>query len=478
MSYLSNRMAGANEEIVPKTMQEYLYPNQIFTPSCIVTPSANVLSVKSGMLQVLPHFHGLASENPCAHIIELEELCMSDTVVLLKIFPSSLKDKAESWFHSLNPRSILTWQDMEEQFFKEFSPMYETHMLLREIVNFYQLDEESFAYCWWRFKYPILYWSQHSYEIRHLIPIFYDSLNSTTRQLVERMFDGAFLDRTANESWDYFDELAESSESWVYDVNVEDATVNVVEEDIESPIFVEDVSLTYESSTESDWSDEPNDEPVVQYSPPVDLLPCDDPGEKLLTIAEMDAEIDYLYSLLEEQDKAYETKSGSPTLEDTNFDAREKEHIEPLVIREGYMPFEESLSIVALNNQTFLALDDATPPAESPLSQEFLKVELIDFLGVDEFDLVYHPYIVDFVNTLKIDLVWNMHLVELKFIKRIRQMRYSKYLILWHGRVQFLVKSIAWSALFFLIVINGVPNVRSMCAHALGSILLLAWLRS
>lgn len=129
---------------------------------------------------------------------------------------------------------------------------------------------------------------------------------------------------------------------------------------------------------------------------------CDDPLAKPLTAKEMDAEVDSLHSLLEKQD------------------------------------------------------------ACEPSFEKLPIIEVIDFIGVDDFLVVYHPYIVDFVNNLKIDFVWAMHLVELKFLKRIRQLLYSKYFFLWHGRVQFLVKSVAWSALFLLIVINGVLNVH-MC---------------
>ncbi|KAI8543359.1 hypothetical protein RHMOL_Rhmol08G0211100 [Rhododendron molle] len=124
------------------------------------------------------------------------------------------------------------------------------------------------------------------------------------------------------------------------------------------------------------------------------------------------------------------------------------------------MPFEKSLPTITLNNQILSTLDGATPPIEFPLSQEFLNAELIDFLGVDEFNLVYHPYLVDFVNNLKIDLVWIVHLLEHKCLKRIRQMRYSKYLILWHGRVQFLIKGVEWSDMFIVLALVGMLNVR------------------
>lgn len=154
---------------------------------------------------------------------------------------------------------------------------------------------------------------------------------------------------------------------------------------------------------------------------------CDDLLDECLTAEEANflnsLEVNYLCSLLEEQDRAYETKSQSPTLEN---------HV-----------------------------DVACTPIRSPPLHDFVEVELVDFLGVDNFNLVYHPYIVDIVNSLKINLVWTTHLVELMFLKRIRQLLYSKYLFLWHGRVQFLTKSLEWSVELMLIVIDGIINVRN-----------------
>ncbi|KAI8571897.1 hypothetical protein RHMOL_Rhmol01G0156000 [Rhododendron molle] len=187
------------------------------------------------------------------------------------------------------------------------------------------------------------------------------------------MFDGAFLDRTINESWENFDELAENSESWIYDVNVNDANLNVEEEEVELLIILEEVGLDLKKTSELGCRDEFN----VQCS-----------------------------------------------------------------------PHENSVDVVGTL-------------VESPPFQDFVGVELIDFLGVDDFDLVYHPYIVDFVNSLKINLVWNANLVELKCLNRIRQLRYSKYLILLHGRVQFLIKGVEWSAMFIFLSLIGMINIQS-----------------
>ena len=65
------------------------------------------------------------------------------------------------------------------------------------------------------------------------------------------------------------------------------------------------------------------------------------------------------------------------------------------------------------------------------------KVERIDWIGVDNF-LCVLPYFVNFVNSLKTDIIWSSCLEEFKFESHARSLIYSKYLIRWHGRIQYL----------------------------------------
>ena len=70
------------------------------------------------MISLFPKFHGLDSENPSLHFKEFEEVCATfhdqscnEEIIRLKLFPFSLKDKANTLLNSLSPRSIGTWQD-------------------------------------------------------------------------------------------------------------------------------------------------------------------------------------------------------------------------------------------------------------------------------------------------------------------------------------------------------------------------------
>ncbi|XP_024027264.1 uncharacterized protein LOC112093315 [Morus notabilis] len=132
------------------------------------------LDFKSGMIQLLPTFHGLESENPYVHIREFEEVVATfhnraedvDSV-RLKFFPFSLKDKAKSWLYSLRPRFIRTWEEMKTTFFNKYFPHHKTNGLtIRE------------------------------------------------RQFVEMMCNGEFLQNDPEEAFEYLNELAKKAHTW------------------------------------------------------------------------------------------------------------------------------------------------------------------------------------------------------------------------------------------------------------------------
>ena len=64
----------------PKTLRDYMNPTRIGAPSCIVfPPEASRFNFKPGIIQLLPTFHGLESENPYLHLRDFEEVCNTYT---------------------------------------------------------------------------------------------------------------------------------------------------------------------------------------------------------------------------------------------------------------------------------------------------------------------------------------------------------------------------------------------------------------
>ena len=86
-----------------RTLRDYLHPERQSTPSCVVLPPNHLaFTCRPQMLQIIPKFHSMDSENPYHHIKEFEDICSTfvdheytDETVKLKLFPFSLKDKAK-----------------------------------------------------------------------------------------------------------------------------------------------------------------------------------------------------------------------------------------------------------------------------------------------------------------------------------------------------------------------------------------------
>ncbi|XP_022859157.1 uncharacterized protein LOC111379951, partial [Olea europaea var. sylvestris] len=211
-----------NENQQVRTMRDYLQPPRNSTPSCFIFPlNANNFRFKSGMIPLLPNFHGLESESPYLHLKEFEEVCATfndqtcpNEIVKLKLFPFSLKDKAKTWLNSLKPRSIGTWQEMQSEFLKKFFPTHKTNALKRQIQNFSQKTNEAYFQCLERFKDLLNTCPHHGFEKWRTISFFYEGLTPETKQFVETMCNGEFLDKDPDEALEFLDHLAENSQSW------------------------------------------------------------------------------------------------------------------------------------------------------------------------------------------------------------------------------------------------------------------------
>jgi hypothetical protein len=94
-----------NENNLVRTLRDYMNPTRTSARSCIVfSPDASHFNFKSGIIQLLPSFHGLDLENPYLHLRESEEVCniynnlnCNMNTIRLKLFSFSLKDKAKTW---------------------------------------------------------------------------------------------------------------------------------------------------------------------------------------------------------------------------------------------------------------------------------------------------------------------------------------------------------------------------------------------
>ena len=57
-----------------RSMMDRMHPPRMSAPSCIVPPIEQLV-IRPHIVQLLPTFHGMESENPYAHIKEFEDVC-------------------------------------------------------------------------------------------------------------------------------------------------------------------------------------------------------------------------------------------------------------------------------------------------------------------------------------------------------------------------------------------------------------------
>uniref|UniRef100_A0A2N9EKL3 Retrotransposon gag domain-containing protein n=1 Tax=Fagus sylvatica TaxID=28930 RepID=A0A2N9EKL3_FAGSY len=216
----------AEERVIPPeaprmTMYQLLHPTQSSIPSCIMfPPNAPHVEIKQGLMAILPDFRGLENENPYMHVRAFEEVIGSfyaQNVIetaKLRFFPFSLKDKAKGWLYTLKPRSIGSWGEMTQEFYKKFFPPHKVQQVKRKISNFAQGNNETLFMAWERFKDTYNFCPTHGYDTWRLVSYFYEGLQPRDRQFVQVACGGGFLQKEPEDAMDYLDEIAENSNTW------------------------------------------------------------------------------------------------------------------------------------------------------------------------------------------------------------------------------------------------------------------------
>ncbi|KAF9684228.1 hypothetical protein SADUNF_Sadunf04G0096100 [Salix dunnii] len=202
-----------------ETIRLKLFPFSLKDKAKLWLNSLRPMSI--GMIQLLPTFHGMDSENPYIHIKEFEEVCntfidrtCTEETIRLKLFPFSLKDKAKLWLNSPRPMSIGTWREMQAEFLKKYFPTHRTTALQRQMMNFSCSPNESFHQAWEKFKDLLNACPHHGFEMWRLVSFFYDSLTANFKKQVSTICNGEFYEKEPSEAVDIFDQLAENIKQW------------------------------------------------------------------------------------------------------------------------------------------------------------------------------------------------------------------------------------------------------------------------
>ncbi|KAK4389867.1 hypothetical protein Sango_2323700 [Sesamum angolense] len=207
-----------------RTIKELNAPNSDQQPLCITYSDANdVFELKSGLIHLLPSFHGLTGEDPHKHLKELHVVCagmrphgITDEQLNLRAFSFSLKDKAKDWLYYVLSGSIETWEDMKQQFLQRFFPTSRATHLRKEIYGIRQLNGESLYEYWERFKELVASYPHHQFTESLLIQYFYEGLSGMDRRMVDAASGGALIDKTPDEVQHLISTMAENYRQYRY----------------------------------------------------------------------------------------------------------------------------------------------------------------------------------------------------------------------------------------------------------------------
>ena len=147
--------------------------------------------LKSGLIHLLPQFHGLSGEDPNKYLSEFHAVCTSmkpkqvtEDQIKLRAFPFSLKDTANDWFFYLPPGTIDTWAKMKESFLEKYFPATKQTSLKKDLSNIEQDATESLYEYYERFKRLVASCPYHGYSEKDLIFYLYEGLLPNERRML------------------------------------------------------------------------------------------------------------------------------------------------------------------------------------------------------------------------------------------------------------------------------------------------------
>ncbi|KAK8990227.1 hypothetical protein V6N11_008933 [Hibiscus sabdariffa] len=135
---------------------------------------------------------------------------VSNDVLKLKLFPYSLRDKAKAWLNNLPPGSLQSWTELCRSFLAKFSYTNMTDHLRNQITSFRQEDDEAMHEAWERYRDLFRRCPMHGLPEWTQVSIFYNSVKTPTRMMLDASANGTLLDKPPRENMEILDKLAQN----------------------------------------------------------------------------------------------------------------------------------------------------------------------------------------------------------------------------------------------------------------------------
>ena len=209
----------AENQPVP-LMGDFARPVVEASPSCIVLPTeVRNYVLKNMHFKILPLFYGMASEDSLNFIREFYAIVqtfplldLTEEQLRLRCFPFTLKGAAKTWFMTLTPGSLTTWDEVYNKFIAKFYTHHKSRTLIKEIANFSQEEGEPFHEAWDRFKMLQVKCPHHGYTLQLLNQIFYDGLDFSCQAMVDNAAGGIIYEKDAKETKALLEKIGENSQ--------------------------------------------------------------------------------------------------------------------------------------------------------------------------------------------------------------------------------------------------------------------------
>ncbi|KAK8682456.1 hypothetical protein V6N13_054844 [Hibiscus sabdariffa] len=205
-----------------QTIHELAAAPTVQQPLCITFPQGETpFQLKSGLIHLLPTFHGLPSESPHKHLYEFHLVCssmkpqgVSEDQIKLRAFPFSLSGIAKEWLFYLPSNSITTWTELNSKFLDRFFLVAKASEIRRRILGIKQKHEESLHEYWERYKKLCASCPQHGLSDHTLIQYFYEGLLPMEMKMVDAASGGALFNMTPTQARELISTMAANSQQF------------------------------------------------------------------------------------------------------------------------------------------------------------------------------------------------------------------------------------------------------------------------
>jgi len=192
------------------TLQEAGAPDFTLQPYQVHHPTAAVdFELKSALINLMPKFHGLPTQEPIKHLRDFQIACSTvrrygadETSILLTALLFSLEEKAREWYYSQPEATVTNWDTLRRKFLEKYFPAEVIDRLRKEISCIIQGESETLFEYWERFNNLLDACPHHMIRKLVLISYFTQGMNPQDKTTLEGASNSSLKKyKTTDEAW-------------------------------------------------------------------------------------------------------------------------------------------------------------------------------------------------------------------------------------------------------------------------------------